>query len=141
MPFEKVFTVREIWNEVRSGTANFQDEPHYFCLFDTHVGEWSVLFELCPVDQNFMERELRYWKIFRDWEDRFSEGLVTTESPFRGGIDSEFDDLGEWLDGQIKLLRPLPEKYAAIFREVGGQERVPVGIRSELQVAWKPTSV
>jgi hypothetical protein len=142
MQFEKVHTVREYWDGVRTGTANAMGSPHYFaCAFDEDADDYAKFFLLYPVSTDFMERELRHWAIFRAWEDKFHCGLETEEThPGHGGLDAEYDQLGRWLDDQIKSLEPLPAKYAARFRATLGQDDRPAGVLRELEVAWTPTS-
>jgi hypothetical protein len=58
-----------------------------------------------------------------------------------GGIVPEYDELGEWLNQQIKSLTPISSLYTATFRALPGQDELPVGILRALEVAWQPTSV
>jgi hypothetical protein len=61
--------------------------------------------------------------------------------PGHGGIDAGYDELGRWLDEQIKLLDPIPTLHTATFRALPGQEELPVGILRELEVVWAAASV
>jgi len=142
MTFEKVQTVGVYWDGVRTGTANFRGAPHYFdCRFDEGADEYSDVYQLYPVDSEFMERELRLWAIFRAWEDSFHRGLLSVEThPGHGGVDQEYDDLRRWMDNSIRLLEPLPEQHTATFRVAAGQESVPRGVLRELEVAWTSAS-
>jgi hypothetical protein len=60
--------------------------------------------------------------------------------PGHGGIDACYDELGRWLDEQIKWLNPIPLLHTATFRAFPGQEDLPAAILRELEVAWTPAS-
>jgi len=138
MRFEKVHTIRDLYDGVRTGTADFGGVPHYFSsLYDEGADDYVDRFRLYPVSAQFMERELRHWVIFRTWEAKFHRGLAPLEThPGHGGIDAYYDELGRWLDEQINLLDPIPLLHTATFRALPGQEELPVGILRELEVAW-----
>ena len=142
MPFEKVHTIRDLYDGVRTGTADFGGSPHYFSSLyddfdDAHVGH----FRLYPVNAQFMERELRHWAIFRAWEAKFHRGLLPLAShPGHGGVNADYDELGRWLDEQIKSLDPISSLHTAIFRALPGQEELPIGILRELEVTWTSAS-
>jgi hypothetical protein len=140
MQFEKVHTINDIYDGIRSGTADFRGAPHYFeSLFDDTIG-YTSHFRLHPVSAQFMEQELRQWAIYRAWEARFHRGLEAHEThPGHGGIVPEYDELSEWLNEQIKALAPIPSFYAATFRVLPGQEELPAGMLRAFEVAWKAT--
>jgi hypothetical protein len=143
MQFEKVHTIRDIYDGIRSGTADLRGAPHYFVsLFDDKMDDYTQHFQLYAVSTQFMERELQQWAIYRAWEAKFHRGLVSLEThPGHGGIVSDFDELNVWLDEQIKALTPVPSLYTATFRELPGQDELPAGILRALEVAWERTSV
>lgn len=142
MLFEKVHTIRDIHDGVRSGTADLGGAPHYYsCLFDYQRDEYTDHFELYPVTLYFLKRELQHWAIFRTWESNFHRGLVPVEThPGHGRMDAKYDQLGGWLDAQMKFLKPLPIVYSATFRVIEGQELQPAGVLRELEVCWSPAS-
>jgi hypothetical protein len=124
--------VREIWDFYdgpRRGIAEFNGIPHYFeCVFDESADEYSSLFRLFPVSEEFLQYAARNWAIWKSWEARFHRGLVSAEShPGHGKLDAEYDRLRAWLDTEVKLLKALPAKYAPIFRPLPDQERNPPG--------------
>ena len=143
MRFEKVHTIKDLYDGVRTGTADFSGAPHYFSsLYDERADEYVDNFRLYPVSEHFMERELRHWAIFRAWERKFHRGLVPLGThPGRGGVDVHYDDLSRWLNEQIRLLVPIPSLLlTATFRALPGQEELPVGVLRELEVAWTQAS-
>jgi hypothetical protein len=142
MKFEKVHTIRDIYNGIRTGTADLSGAPHYFAsLFDNEIGDYAQHFRLYAVSAQFMQRELRWWAIYRMWEAKFHRGLEPLEThPGHGGIVPEYDELGEWLNEQIKALTPISSLYTATFRVLPGQEELPGGILRALEVAWEPAS-
>jgi hypothetical protein len=142
MRFEKVHTVRDIYDGVRTGTADFGGVPYYFSsLYDDQADDYVDHFRLYRVSAQFMERELRHWAIFRTWKAKFHRGLVPLEThPGHGGVDAHYDELGRWLDEQIKLLDPIPSLHTATFRALPGQEKLPIGVLRELEVVWTQAS-
>jgi hypothetical protein len=142
MRFEKVHTIRDLYDGVRTGTADFSGAPHYFSsLYDDQADDYVDHFRLYPVSAQFMEGELCHWAIFRTWEAKFHRGLVPPEThPGHGGIDAHYDELSRWLNEQIKLLDPIPSLHTATFRALPGQEELPVGVLRELEVAWSQAS-
>jgi hypothetical protein len=142
MQFEKVHTIRDFYDGIRSGTADLGGAPHYFAsTFDDKMGGYTQHFRLYAVNAQFMERELRHWTIFRTWEAKRHRGLEPHEThPGHGGIVPEYDELSEWLNEQIKTFAPIPSLYTAIFRALPGQDELPPGILRAMEVAWEPTS-
>lgn len=142
MKFEKIHTIRDYYDGIRTGTADLGGAPHYFLsVFDDDIDEYTQQFRLYPVTTQFMERELQSWAIYRAWEARFHQGLETVEThPGHGGIVPEYDELDEWLNKQIEALAALPSFYVATFRVLPGQEGLPSGILRAIEVAWEPSS-
>ncbi len=138
MSFEKVHTIRDLYDGVRTGTADFDGAPHYFAsLYDDHADGYVDRFRLYSVSAEFMERELAHWAIFRAWESKFHRGLAPLEThPGHGGVNAEYDELSRWLDEQLKLFDPLTSLHTATFRALPGQDELPGGILRELEVAW-----
>ena len=84
--------------------------PHYFaCQLDEAAGDYSDNFRLYPVSPEFMQRAMRNWAIYRNWERRFYSGEAELQThPGHGGIDAEYDELQSWLDAQVRTLQALP---------------------------------
>lgn len=136
MNFEKVYTIRDYYDGIRTGTAGLSGAPHYFKSLCYETTGDPAHFRLYPVSAAFMERELRHWAMYRAWERKFQSGIVTLEThPGHGGIDREYDELGRWLNDEIKSLVPIPALHKATFRTVGGHE-LPDGSLLETEVAW-----
>jgi len=142
MKYESVHTIRDFYDGVRSGTADFNGLPHYFsCPFDVAVDDYADGFQLFPVTAEFMGRELQHWTIYRTWESKFHRGLVAPEThPGHGGIDAEYDELARWLDGLIGSLEPLSGLQHGIFRPLSDQDSLPAGVLRKLEVGWSPVS-
>jgi len=141
MRFEKVHTIRDLYDGVRSGTADFDGAAHYFSSLYDEDGDRSDRFRLYPLSAAFMKCELRHWAIYRAWESKFHRGYAPLSThPGHGSIDADYDELGRWLDEQIKLLDPIPHVYTATFRALPGQDELPAGILRELEVAWTTAS-
>ena len=140
--FERVHTIGELYDGVRTGTADYCGAPHYFVSQYEDVNHGSSdRFQLYPVTSTFMEYELRHWSIFREWEGKFHRGLaVLAEHPGHGRISHEYDELSEWIDQAIKTLTPMKDFFTAEFRVLPYQEEIPMGILRELEVAWTISS-
>jgi hypothetical protein len=142
MKFEKVHTIRDFYDGIRTGTADLNGAPHYFAsVFDDDLESYTPHFRLYAVTSQFMERELRQWTIYRAWEARFHRGLEPLKThPGHGGVVPEYDELTEWLNEQIKALIPRLSLYVGTFRTLPGQEEFPAGMLREVEVAWQPTA-
>ncbi|QAU48385.1 hypothetical protein [Bradyrhizobium guangzhouense] len=130
MKFEKVHTIRDIYDGIRTGTADLSGAPHYIAaVFDDGIGDYTQDYRLYAVSTQFMEREFRWWAIYRSWEAKFHRGLEPLKThPGHGGIVPEYDELGEWLDEQLKALMPISALYTATFRALPGQDKLPPGV-------------
>ena len=140
MRYERVHTIDDIYDGVRTGIADLKGSPHYFASqFDETEDEYSSSFKLYPVGPEFMDRALRRWVIFRAWELKFHGRTAELKThPGHGGIDAEYDELGLWLDDQIPRLQAVSVLYLADFRVLPGQDKLPAGILRELEVIWSP---
>jgi len=138
MRYERVHTIGEIYDGVRTGTADLNGAPHYFASqFDETEDEYSGSFKLYPVEPEFMHRALRQWVIFRTWELKFHEGKAELRPhPRHGQIDAEYDELQLWLQDQIPRLQAVSGLYMAGFRVLPGQDNLSPGILRELEVTW-----
>lgn len=140
--YERVHTIWDLYDGIRTGTADFNGAPHYFAsLYDEGADDYSDNFKLYPVSPEFMQHAIRSWDIYRAWDRRFRNGEVDlTTHPGHGGIHAEYDRLKFWLDDQIVGLQALPTLYTARFRELPGQEALPNGMLLEQEVEWWPSS-
>lgn len=138
MQYEKVYTVWDLYDGIRTGTADLGRAPHYFAAhFDERAGDYSGNFKLYPVEPEFMQNAMRNWHIYRAWERKFHTGQADLKThPGHGGIDLEYDSLKLWLDHEITLLQQLPVLYRAQFRALPDQDELPDGMFPEFEVAW-----
>lgn len=139
MAFEPVHTIRDFYDGIRSGLADFGGRPHYFeSRFDPEIDDWSDRFTIYTASPEFAVRERRHHEIFLEWNVQVHQGLASQSShPGRGGINPEYDDLERWLNDQIKMLMPLESFYAATFRVRPGQEDLPIGVWRQFEVEWR----
>jgi hypothetical protein len=142
MQYERVHTVWDFYDGIRTGVADLNGVPHYFAsLFDESEDDYSGNFKLYPVGPEFMQRAIRYSDIFQAWERKFRHGEADVKThPGHGGIDAEYDQLRSWLDEQIARLQPLPTLYRAKFRAIARQEGPPPGMLRGTEVAWSPST-
>lgn len=135
--------VWDYYDGVRTGVANLNGAPHYFASqFDASEDDYSDNFKLYPVGEEFIQRAMRNWSIYRAWERKYHNGKADLKShPGHGRIDAEYDELKTWLDGQVAHLQALPSLYSAEFHTLPGQEDLAAGILRELEVVWSPSSV
>jgi hypothetical protein len=138
MQYEKVYTVWDLYDGIRTGMADFGGTPHYFSAqFDKDADDYSGNFELYPVGLEFMQNAMHNWRIYRTWERKFHVGQADLKThPGHGGIDPEYDKLKLWLDREIALLPQLPVLYRAQFRALPDQDGLPDGMLPEFEVAW-----
>ncbi len=138
MRYERVYMVWDIYDGPRTGIANVNGMPHYFSsIFDEAADEYSARFTVSPVGDEFLDRALRQWTIFRSWELQFHQGAAGLDThPGHGGIDAEYDSTRTWLKGRMSALEPAPYSLTADFRAVAGQDDPPHGVLRELEVAW-----
>jgi hypothetical protein len=139
--YERVHSVWEYWDGVRTGIAELEGVPHYFASqFDCAEDEYSDEFKLYPIDVEVVTRAARFHEIYRNWEQAFYRGEAKSEThPGFGGIDAEYDELKSWLDVQLARLPPLAIQYVASFRTLPGQDSLPLGMTREIEVAWLPS--
>lgn len=132
MPFERVHTVWDFYDGIRSGLADHEGAPHFFEC----TGDWTNdpgPFRLSPVSGEFMKHALLNWEIYQSWERKHVEGAVSDKThPGRGGIDIEYDKSQAWLDQHVKLLTTLPALFNAEFRQL---DRLPWTL-AKLEVQW-----
>src|ERR1700733_423781 len=104
MQFERVQAVWDYYDGPRKGIADFNGIPHYFeCIFDERADDYSNLFWLFPVSEEFLQSAARSWAIFKSWEARFHRGLVSAAShPGLSRDDAEYNRLKAWLDKEAK---------------------------------------
>ena len=141
MRYEQIYTIWDIYDGIRTGTADLNGAPHYFSsLYDEVADEYSSNFRLYPVGIEFMQRAEHSWNIYCAWESKFHGGEVDLKThPGHRGVDAEYDEVKLWLDDQIARLQALPTLYRAKFRELPGQEdRSWVVLKHE--VTWSPSS-
>jgi hypothetical protein len=143
MKFEKVHTIRDIYDGIRTGTADLGGAPHYFAaVFDDDIGDYTQGYRLCSVSAQFMERELRWWAIYRRWEAKFHRGLEPLEThPGHGGIIPEYDELREWLEEQVRALTPISLLYTATFRALPDRTSCPLASCARLRSHGSPHSL
>lgn len=142
MTYERVHTIWDLYDGIRTGVADMNGAPHHFASqYDESADDYSGNFKLYPVDAQFMQRAMREWAIYRAWERQFHSGEAELRThPGHGGIDTEYDKLKLWLDAEIVRLHPLPTLYKAEFRELPGQDDLPGAMLREMEVAWSPSS-
>lgn len=117
MTYERVYAVWDIYDGVRTGIADLDGAPHYFASqFDESADDYSDNFRLYPVSAEFMQRAMRNWAIYREWERQFHSGQVPLAThPGHGGISAEYDELKAWLDNQVQSLQHCTERNSESF--------------------------
>jgi hypothetical protein len=138
MQYERVYTVWDFHDGIRTGTADLNGVPHYFAsLFDEVADEYTDSFKLYPVEIEFIERAIFSQDIYRAWERKFHSGEVDIKThPGHRGINVEYDSIESWLDDQIAHLQAIPGLYKAKFRDLPGQEDIAHRILREVEVEW-----
>jgi hypothetical protein len=135
--------VLQIWiyhDGPRTGLALFNGLPHYFeCIFDEDIDEFSDIFELYPVGDEFLELTKEQDKIFREWESRFHKGLASRETnPDHRGVNPKYDELDDLLDNAVAKLKPLANRYVPKFEALPDLAHPSPGIAPEPKASWVP---
>ena len=103
MPFERVHTVWDYYDGIRSGLADHEGMP---CFFEC-AGDWTSdpgPFRLSPVSSEFMKRALLNWKTYRTLEKRHAESAPSYMTlPGHAGIDIEYDTIRTPANGTVTV--------------------------------------
>ena len=108
-------------------------EPYYFkCLWNEPNDHFSEGFSLSPIDSCFLQTATIQWKIYRDWEFKFHNGIVELEShPGKRGNNLEYDRLEDELKISLTKLIELPKIFYPKFRPLPNQDDLLSGIFKE----------
>ena len=99
--------------------------------------EFTDKFELYPVSEEFLNKAIEQWKIFRCWELQFHNGKEKLENhPGHGGINQTYDQLELYLKNEISSLVKIDCLFSPEFRILPGQENLPNGVLRETEVEW-----
>jgi hypothetical protein len=136
--FERVYTVWKYDDGPRDGLADFCGSPHYYkSSWDNESDDYSVVYELSPIDGDLLRAALEQWQLWKFWERAFHAGEVPQSThPGYGGIDSRYDELEVVINRGIDALGPPVRRVNAEFRAVPSTEHSAPGIMRELEVAW-----
>jgi len=139
---ERVLMIWDYYDGPREGLALYNGLPHYFkCIFDESIDEYSDVFELYPVGDEFLELAQEQDEIFREWLNRYSKGLASREThPGHRGVNPKFDELSDLLDSAIQRLKPLANRYVPSFEALPDRAHPPPGIEPEPKASWVPVS-
>jgi hypothetical protein len=138
MSFERVYTIWDYYDGVRSGIADYRGVPHFYsCEWDEAADDYSDTFILKPVDSETFALALEQWKIWREWERKFALGEVLRSThPGLAGQDERYAQLKTKLDQRISSALPT-ERARAEFRPIIKQTEIR-GIMKMLEVRWMP---
>jgi len=140
MSYERIYCVWVFFDEIRTGIANLNGEPHYFaCEFDEAADTYTDHYRLYAVGPEFMQRAHRQWEIYIDWSRRFQFGETGADThPRLSGADSEYLALDCWLNEALGQLQALPSPYTAVFRLRPGDEEPAHAWETKVEVHWSP---
>jgi hypothetical protein len=130
--------VWDFYDGVRSGLACFRGAPYHFdCEFDGVRGEYSEIYQLWPIDQEFLALSTEQWQIYRAWEHRFHSGEVSVEThPGHRGQNARYDDLEDEIDRRLESRGATTVRARAGFRARDEQTALPFGCLAEMEVRW-----
>jgi len=79
--YEKVYTITDYYDGIRSGIADFRGVPHYYeCpLNDNHQG-YADYFLLRPIDEETFNLALEDWDIWGRWFESLQAHETTQET-------------------------------------------------------------
>lgn len=138
MGFERVYTVWDYHDGVRSGIAEYSGKPHYYhCEWDEGEDDYADTFTLTPIDDETLSLALQQWAIWLEWEHKFHRGevLISTH-PGLPGQDQKYAELKAILDRRIPESSAQDKRVRATFRPLTNQSPNPAGASGELEVEW-----
>src|SRR5437868_5445714 len=81
LEYERVHTVFNYWDGIRSGIADFNGMPHYYeCPFDEVKDDWAGYFLLKPIDEETFQLAMEDWAIWQRWYIACQTGKTTLET-------------------------------------------------------------
>ena len=144
MKFEPVIMMWDYFDGARTGMAEFNGIAHYFDgKFDETLIGFPEDYELSPVCDQFLKSAHKQWKIYRDWQFKFRQGLEVQENhPGGRGTNPEYDRLQDELDIGIDALTPLPDRYIPEFRaSATNQDHIPKGAYRDFEAKWRKSNI
>jgi hypothetical protein len=138
MAYERVYTVWDYYDGVRSGIANYTGHPHHYaCEWDKEADDYAVTFLLTPIDEDTLALALEQWRIFRDWEMEFHRGQRSQGThPGLPGQNSRYTELDALLKTRLAVASQRHIRKRGIFRALQEQDNLPKGVIRELEVEW-----
>jgi len=134
---ETVHTVWEFYDGPRTGIADYNGKPHYFCCkWDAELGDFSEAYSLFLIDAETLQLALAQWGIWREWEFAFHSGKVPASTHPGHGGNERYNELECLLQTRIKALVAPQARVLARFHPVQGGEVTPVGVMRPFLVEW-----
>jgi hypothetical protein len=138
MGFERVYTVWDYYDGVRSGIAECSGSPHYYCCeWDINAGDYADTFILTPVNNETLSLALEQWAIWLEWECKFHRGEAQQSThPGLTGQHQRYAELKAILDKRISESSTQTKRARATFRPLPSSEHSPPGRMRQFEVEW-----
>jgi hypothetical protein len=143
-PFERVYTIHDVWDGARSGFADLDGAPHvYQSIFRHDLDEWDPdgRFELSPIAPITLSSVLEDWSIWRRWEEAFYAGHTSQDThPALPEDRARHEELKPIVERALTIDQSQRRVAKGLFR---ARDPIEPGVRRPrgriaLEVCWEP---
>lgn len=136
-PPEQVYVERDRYDGPRSGIADIGGMPHRFqSLFDEAENQYLGTFMVWPIAPSVLDLEIKQWRIFVEWNNRFESGEADTEShPGQGGLNARWDELEALLKPDRAMIPSDARQARAELHPIDREARYAAS-GPDYQLAW-----
>jgi hypothetical protein len=79
--YEKIYTVFDFYDGIRSGVADFGGVPHYYeCAIDAAKQDFADYFLLRPIDEETFRLVMEDWEIWQRWYAASQAGETSVDT-------------------------------------------------------------
>jgi hypothetical protein len=127
--WDRVYTVSGYHDGPRSGVADLRGKPHtYNSQFSDELDEYTELFSLAEIDDDFLSLFLEAWAIWLRWDAAYRQGVATIEShPALPDDRIRHAELTFLIDERLKRI-----SKATVIKRARFRGQIPNG----LEVVW-----
>ena len=139
MTSERVYSVWDYHDGVRSGFADYHGAPHHFeSVWDPESEEFTSTYTLTIIPRDALAEVLEQEGLWRAWETRFRAGEVGTEThPGLPGNDARFVELQTRLRAVVAAGAAHSFRARAEFAPARDPVQPSTGAGLGLRVSWR----